>query len=173
MPTFFNTKETTLGVFSPEYRSWVAPGFRNELMLTLQDLVVEKFNTFLVVPLPGFATAFGDQVIELRDARPELGLRLVSIVPFDGHERGWPEPVLKSYRDLLNRSDRVYTVTGKAYSAEKLDHVYQMIVDESARVYTYQDGSKRGPCYRAIQYAARKKVEVINFYNKGEGYASG
>lgn len=119
------------------------------------------YRTFLSGMAAGFDLAAAETVAALK---PELrGLRLVCIVPFDGHDKRFSAEERERFARIVDVADDT-VILASHYSPDVYRRRNDFLVDNSSAVIAYFDGSRSGTGY-TLKRALRKGTEAVNLYD--------
>jgi uncharacterized phage-like protein YoqJ len=99
----------------------------------------------------------------LAEASLNLGIPLLSAVPFEGQEVMWHESSKIKYKDILSKATEIKYVCEKGYSPYKMQVRNEWMVDNSDLVLAMWDGTKGGT-YNCVQYAKKSGKPIRNAY---------
>lgn len=101
-------------------------------------------------------------VLKLREELPGLGLTLEAAVPHPGQEKHWPESVQTAYRAILGACDTRTVLAQHYFNGVMMMRNRYMVDHADVCVAAMMPGATRGGTYHTVQYALKKKKEVIN-----------
>lgn len=91
----------------------------------------------------------------------ELGIPFIAAVPFIGQELAWPAESQKSYKELLNKAERIHIVCSGGYAAWKMQRRNEWMCDNSDILLAVHNGDKSGGTFNCISYARSKNKQII------------
>lgn len=159
---FTGHRPARLGGYDQHLPIWAS--LRAVLYREIREAVTQGFYTFISGMALGYDTIAAEVVLVLREQLPDLGIKLVAAVPFEGQERKWPPAAQTHYRRLLEQADYVHTVCAPGFAAWKLHRRNQWIVDHSSLLLALWDGIKEGGTYNCVVYARRIGREVVTIH---------
>ena len=134
--------------------------FENMLTEWIIKLVNEDCRTFYTGMAMGFDIIAAENVALLKKARPELGIKLICVIPFSGQEKGFNSFWAQKYNNIMLQADEKLLLSDNYYSG-----CYQVrnkfMVDNSDCVLTWYDG-KAGGTRNTIDYALKQGRQVFN-----------
>ena len=96
--------------------------------------------------------------------RQELaGLKVLTITPFNGMQRRFPEEWKSRFERIIAEADEAITLAPK-YSVEVYAVRNNFLVDNSSACIAYFDGSTGGTAY-TVRRAIKGLLRLINIYN--------
>ncbi|MBQ2668309.1 MAG: DUF1273 family protein [Clostridia bacterium] len=101
-------------------------------------------------------------VLKLREELPELGITLEAAVPHPGQEKRWPESVQIAYRAILEACDTRTVLARHYFNGVMMVRNRYMVDHADACIAAMVPGTTGGGTYHTVQYALKKKKEVIN-----------
>lgn len=156
---FTGHRPQRLGGFDERLPIWEA--LRKRLYVETREAIAQGYYTFISGMALGVDTIAAEAVLTLREQLPDLGIKLVAAVPFEGQERKWPVAAQQRYRRLLEQADYVYTVCPPGFANWKLHRRNQWVVDHSSLLLALWDGIEDGGTYRCVAYAKRVGRDVV------------
>lgn len=137
--------------------------FQKHLFTTIQSLIDDGCRTFYCGMAMGFDIIAAETVILLKKSRNfSPTLELVCAVPFKGQENCFPDDWKERYNRILESCDKKIILSDSYFGGCYFKRNHYM-VDKSDYVLTWFDG-KRGGTMETLNYAAKKRREVINLY---------
>lgn len=131
-----------------------------ELADAVRRLHARGYRTFMSGMAAGFDLAAAETVAALK---PELpGLRLVCVVPFDGHDKRFSAEDRERFARIVREADRTI-ILAPHYSPDVYHRRNDFLVDNSSAVIAYCDGSRSGTLY-TLKRALRKGSATENLY---------
>ena len=127
------------------------------LQSRLQELIDAGYDTFYCGMAKGFDILAGELVATLREQYPWI--RLIGAIPFPGQSRGWSADWQERYTWLLHSCDQVVSVSESGSKAAFLLRNRYMI-DRSARLIAFYNGSEKGGTAYTVRYAKKKGLEI-------------
>lgn len=114
---------------------------RRRLRRAVWEAVDAGYRDFLCGMALGVDTMAAQEVLALREIRPEL--RLIAVIPCPGQARRWRPEDQYRYRELLNRADGCYTA-GPSYTPYAMGARNLWMVEHASRLIAVTDGSPGG-----------------------------
>jgi uncharacterized phage-like protein YoqJ len=131
---------------------------RRRLDERIRLLYDNGYRYFISGAAMGFDSFAAAAVAALRYQLPELRLWLA--IPFEGHDKDWPEGDARVYRHLRELCDRALVLSTGYYSGCYFARDRWMVERSSACV-AWFDGSSGGTAY-TLGIAAEKGIEIFN-----------
>lgn len=132
------------------------------LEIAIRKAVADGYRTFISGMARGIDIWAAQIVLQIKEEGQEI--HLICACPFEGFENGWSQQWQNEYRRILKVADIVKYIS-KSYSRSCFQVRNEWMVDHSNRVIAFYNGEPGGTL-NTINYAKRKKVEVVNFLNK-------
>ena len=130
------------------------------------DAIAHDTNTFINGCMAGWDVLAAEQVVELKEEYPHI--QLITIRPFaTGYfirERCWTDEWIKRAWEIERRSDGLFIVSTHYQSGVYFQR-NRMMVDHSAALICYWDGSNGGTAY-TVRYAAKQHLAICNLYSQ-------
>lgn len=104
-----------------------------------------------------------DQAV-MAAAHKSFAYSVVAAIPFHGHESRWPAEAQEYYRKLLEKCSEVKYFGGR-YSNKLFAVRDRWMVDQADVVLALYDGNPDGGTALTVQYAEKKGVKVVNFWD--------
>lgn len=143
--------------------------FENKLTEWIIKLINEDCRIFYTGMAMGFDIIAAENVALLKKARPELGIKLICVIPFSGQEKGFNSFWMEKYNYIMSQADEMILLSDDYYSG-----CYQVrnkyMVDNSDCVLTWYDG-KKGGTRNTIDYALKQGRQVFNINEADNSYA--
>lgn len=143
--------------------------FENALTEWIMKLINEDCRIFYTGMAMGFDIIAAENVALLKKARPELGIKIICVVPFLGQEKGFNDFWQKKYNNIMSQSDEQIQLSDNYYSG-----CYQVrnkfMVDNCDCVLTWYDG-KPGGTRNTLNYALKQGRQVFNINGECESIA--
>jgi uncharacterized phage-like protein YoqJ len=102
----------------------------------------------------------------LATACTELSIPWDAYVPFVGQQLRWPHDSQARYHTLIQSARRTVVVSTGGYAAWKLQRRNEAMVDDATSVLALYDGMQQGGTYNCVQYAEKKKRQIINLWDR-------
>ncbi len=118
------------------------------------------YNTFLSGMAKGFDLAAAEAVLTLKPELPDL--RLVCVVPFDGHDKRFSTADRECFARIVREADGTI-ILAQCYSPDVYHRRNDFLVDNSSAVIAYCDGSRSGTLY-TLKRALKKGLRTENLY---------
>lgn len=143
--------------------------FENLLTEWIIKLINEECRIFYTGMAMGFDIIAAENVALLKKARPELGIKLICVIPFLGQEEGFDTFWRAKYDAIMAQADEKILLSDQYYSG-----CYQVrnkfMVDNSDFVLTWYDG-KAGGTRNTLNYAVKQGKQVLNINDECEDFA--
>ncbi|MGN0006826.1 MAG: SLOG family protein [Alistipes sp.] len=127
----------------------------------VRSLYADGYRTFLSGMAVGFDMAAAESIITLRNELPDV--RLVCVVPFEGHCERFPAAERERYERIVERADCTLTLSPH-HTADVYFRRNDFLVDNSSAVIAYFSGAKGGTAY-TVHRALRKSSPVLNIWD--------
>jgi len=118
------------------------------------------YRTFLSGMAAGFDLAAAETVLTLKPQLPDL--RLVCIVPFDGHDKRFSAGDRERFARIVREADDSI-ILAQRYSTDVYHRRNNFLVDNSSAVIAYCDGNRSGTLY-TLKRALKKGLRTENLY---------
>lgn len=86
-------------------------------------------------------------------------------IPFKGQETRWPQGDRQTYRDFLDRAEKVVVCSDGEYVVWKMQERNKQMVDNATAVLALWNGTSGGTA-NCVDYASKKGVEIINVWDE-------
>jgi len=143
--------------------------FENALTDWIIRLINEECKIFYTGMAMGFDIIAAENVALIKKARPELGIKLVCVVPFSGQEESFNSFWREKYNNIMSFADEKILLSDNYYSG-----CYQVrnkyMVDNCDCVLTWYDG-KPGGTRNTLDYALKQGKQVFNMCDECEDFA--
>lgn len=96
----------------------------------------------------------------------DLGLPVVSAIPFEGQESRWRDGAQRIYRDILRRSCQVVVVSPYGYSRQAMQERNEYMVNECGLLLACWNGTAGGTA-NCLRYANAVRRPWFNCYHGG------
>lgn len=103
-------------------------------------------------------------VMKVREELPELGITLEAAVPHAGQEKYWPEDIRTAYREILASCDHVTVLAQHYFSGVMMIRNRYMVDHADVVIAALKPGAQKGGTWNTVQYALKKKKEVVNIF---------
>lgn len=120
----------------------------------------QGYDTFLSGMAVGFDLASAETVLALKAEMP--GVRLVCVVPFDGHDEGFSAEDRERFARTVREADETI-ILARHYSPDVYHRRNDFLVDNSSAVIAYCDGSRSGTLY-TLKRALKRGSATENLY---------
>ncbi|MBE6546111.1 MAG: DUF1273 domain-containing protein [Ruminococcaceae bacterium] len=125
---------------------------------TVASLIKGQVTTFRTGGALGFDTLAALKVLDFRTRNPQLRLELC--LPCRGQETGWSELAQQTYREILERADKII-VLRESYTSGCMHERNRFMVDGSQVCVGFCTSDKGGTAY-TLRYAKNQGLRVIN-----------
>ena len=122
------------------------------------------YRCFISGAAMGFDLYAASAVAALRCRLPELRLWLA--IPFEGHDKDWPESMSHALRQLRELCDRAVVLSNGYYNGCYFSRDRWMVERSSACI-AYFNGASGGTAY-TLGVAAEKGIEIFNLCIPGK-----
>ena len=130
---------------------------KKRLSVALEDAYQQGYRHFLCGMAQGADLYFGEAVLALRAAHPDVTLE--AAIPFEGQADLWPEEDQQRRRRLLDQCD-YESVVQHRYHRGCMHRRNRFMVDRSTLLLAVWDGQPEGGTYSTILYAICKKRRI-------------
>lgn len=130
------------------------------LLTTIRELYNEGYTTFLSGMALGFDMAAAEAVISLRRELPAL--RLISVIPFEGQQRGFPQQERERFERIVATADQSITLLPQ-YDIRAYHNRNDFLVENSSAVIAYFTGESGGTAY-TVRKATKRGLRLINLH---------
>lgn len=130
---------------------------RRKLRLAIEEAVEAGCRDFLCGMALGADTLAAQEVLALRDARPEL--RLIAAIPCPGQAERWRPADRRRYQELLDRADGCYTAC-PAYTPYAMGARNLWMVEHASRLIAVTDGSPGGTA-NTLRMAEDRRLIIV------------
>lgn len=131
-----------------------------QLADAIRRFYAQGYRTFLSGMAIGFDIEAAENVLALKNKLP--GIKLVCVVPFDGHDYGFSAEDRERFARIIREADRTI-ILASHYSPNIYHRRNDFLVDNSSAVIAYCDGSRSGTLY-TLKRALKKGSETENLY---------
>ncbi len=132
------------------------------LIVQIKTLFARGIRRFYVGGALGVDMWAGEAIRDLKASPEFLGIELICVIPFEGHDSRWDGPNQRRLARLLAVCDeKVVASTSNRPDAHKIRNYY--MVDQAeylVAVYDMDEG-RHSPAGQAINYAKKLKREII------------
>ena len=128
----------------------------------IRKAVNDGYRTFISGMARGIDIWAAQIVLQIK--KEGQNIHLICACPFEGFESSWSKQWQVEYRTILEKADLVKYIS-PSYSRSCFQVRNEWMVDHSNRVIAFYNGEPGGTL-NTINYAERKKVEVVNLLNK-------
>jgi uncharacterized phage-like protein YoqJ len=92
----------------------------------------------------------------------DMNIPFIAAVPFEGQESVWPEESKKTYKNLLDKAQRIVVVCEGKYAAWKMQKRNEWMVDNSDVLIAVWDGESGGTanCVAYAESVGKKIVRI-------------
>lgn len=97
--------------------------------------------------------------LDLKQAYPDAGIRLVAAVPFEEQANRWSEPWRERYFSILKQADETVTLRAR-YARGCMHERNRYMVDRSAHMIAVFNGHEGGTEY-TVNYAIQKGIHAV------------
>ncbi len=137
----------------------------DKLKFAIRLLYSEGYRTFTSGMAEGFDLLAAQTVIKLKG---ELeGLKLICVVPFEGHKEGLSAKNRAQYEAVCAAADEVITLAESYHKTVYLERNDYLIQGAEALI-CYYSGRRRSGTGYTVSLALKKRIRVINIYADGE-----
>lgn len=130
---------------------------RRQLRLAIEEAVEAGCRDFLCGMALGADTLAAQEVLALRDDRPEL--RLIAAIPCPGQAGRWSIADRRRYQDLLEQADGRYTAC-PTYTPYAMGARNLWMVEHASRLIAVTDGSPGGTA-NTIRMAEDRGLVIV------------
>lgn len=95
----------------------------------------------------------------------DLGVPYAAYIPFEGQAKVWPKASRARWEELRAKA-KYEEVFGKKYDQHLLIKRNQAIVNDSEKILTCFNGYPYSGTANALEFAKKKKLEIINVYQE-------
>lgn len=138
---------------------------RIRLYEEIDKTVTDGLCTFLFGGCYGFDLICAETVLihkRVIASQNDTKIKLIAVLPFEGQANRWSISDRDAYFRILERCDKVITLS-KRYTSDSYYERNQYMVDNSSKLICYYDG-KRGGTEYTIKYAKKAGLEIVNTY---------
>lgn len=140
--------------------------FENSLIEEMLNLINQNCCVFYTGMAMGFDIIAAETVLLLKNAYPDLPIRLICVVPFEGQENTFISYWKERYYNVIDNCDEKIVLSDSYFSGcYQKRNIY--MVNNSDCVLTWFDG-KSGGTKNTLDYAAGKGRFIVNC-NKSSG----
>ncbi len=136
-----------------------------DLALAIRTLYGRGFRTFLSGMALGFDMAAAEAVVALRGELCDI--RLVAVIPFEGHDRSFSESRRERYNAILAAADGSIVISPKAHRGCYLRRDDFLVAHAAVLVGWYSGSGSGGTCY-TMRRALDRGREVWNLHPNAE-----
>lgn len=134
--------------------------FENALISEIISLIKENCLVFYTGMAMGFDIIAAETVLLLKKAYPDLPIKLICVIPFEGQEDSFTSYWKERYFDVLKAADETVVLSDKYFSGcYQKRNVY--MVNNSDCVLTWYDG-RSGGTRNTLDYAVAKGRFIVN-----------
>ena len=131
---------------------------KERLAAALEEAYQQGYRHFLCGMAQGADLYFGEAVIALRAAHPDVTLE--AAVPFEGQADHWPEPDRRRRQRLLDACD-YESVVQHRYSKGCMQRRNRFMVDRSSLLLAVYDGTPAGGTAATVLYAMQRGLHLV------------
>ena len=135
-----------------------------ELISRLRDTIIDLYKQDVTEFINGAALGFDQlsakEVIELKEAYPDIKLHLLLPCPAEEQSKGWNKAQIDRYLRLLHEADSV-TVLSEHYTYDCMKRRNERLV-ELADVCVSYCNNRRSGTGQTLRFAEKKGIPVIN-----------
>ncbi len=151
----------------PEHLPWGRSDTRQDcldyylkLCRATEEMIEAGCRIFYCGMAQGIDAMAAQIVLGLREARPELGLKLVAVCPYAGQASFWSAKDRQLHKLLLSLADEVVTIE-PAYTPSCFHRRNRFMVDRSDYVIAGFDGYTKGGTASTVAYAKRRGKQIL------------
>ncbi len=151
----------------PEHLPWGRDETRQDgmdyylkLCRATEDMIEAGCRVFYCGMARGVDTMAAQIVLGLREARPELGLRLIAVCPHAEQASFWSSKDKHTYQILLGLADEVVTIESK-YTPYCFHRRNRYMVDRCDFVIAGFDGVTKGGTASTVAYARHRGKQIL------------
>jgi uncharacterized phage-like protein YoqJ len=131
-----------------------------ELEKQILFLADKGITTFLAGGARGFDSLAASAVLRLREANPNLGLRLVLVLPCADQATRWSNLEKALYEEIKSRADGVITLFDK-YTSNCMLERNKFMVDNSIVCVAYLTRKNGGGTFHTVNYCNAQGVMTV------------
>ena len=124
----------------------------------IEELIESGYNYFISGGALGVDQDFAEAVLRAKQAH--AGIELEIAVPCRTQAARWSEAERLRYLSILERADKVFTLS-EHYTQFCMVKRNEYMVDKSDLVLAYWNGEESGGTWYTMNYAKRKRKELI------------
>lgn len=151
----------------PEYLPWGdnekdirAIKFKNRLKYSLSNLIEQGYNEFFIGMARGIDTYIAEILLDFIRDGIYNNIVLNAVIPYPDFMGMWNNLDKLRAESIMSYFDNIITVSSEYNSrANFLRNKY--IVDNSDVLFAVFDGEERGGTYNTIEYAKKKRINII------------
>ncbi len=121
-------------------------------------LTREGVGLFLVGMARGADLWAAEQVLSIRNVRPEGTVKLWACIPYDRQSAAWSDKDRALYEQILSRADKVTHISHE-YTRACLHERNRFMVDNSSHMIAVYNGASGGT-RNTIEYARKKGLDI-------------
>jgi len=141
--------------------SYMGDIMQRALKSAISAAIADGFTTFYTGMAKGFDIIAAEIVLEQKYATAAQ-LRLISVLPFSGHEDGFGKPWHKRHDNILRNADEIISLN-PGHTPGCYHERNRYLVDHSNRLICLYSG-KPGGTKHTHDYAEKSGIQIINLW---------
>lgn len=134
---------------------------QQNITTSLYNLINNGYENFIISVERGPALWIAEEILCIKKEHPDLPLNLILAIPYRSFTGKWAIEDRQHYITLLIKADGLYYQNEFSikYAFEKRN---EWMIDRADLVVVVDTGCYKGLAYKAVQYAHKENVPVIN-----------
>lgn len=129
------------------------------LATEIKAMIDRGVTTFYTGMAHGADMWCAEIVQSFQENLPELGIKLIAVIPYEGQANRWSNDYRERYFNILEKADEGVSLQ-EHYSKGCMQERNRYIVDHASHVIAVYGGKSGGTQY-TVEYARRKNREVV------------